>query len=153
MKKIKLFLLLLLTFGLIGCASNEEKVSINADKFRQTLTNHGFAVLDQSDIYKNESYILTASKATYQDVEISFFEYDNAENAEKILKNQIDTFNLRKSTGASTTNQEGKNFHKYILISNNYYMISVRVDNTVAFCSTPLTNKEVLEKAFNSIGY
>jgi len=153
MKKIKLFLLLILVGGLLGCSSNEEKVAIDTTKFETTLINNGFATIDNSSTYKNETYILNAYKGTYQEVAIEFIEYSSSENAEKVLQKQIETFNLRKSTGASTTNQEGKNFHKYILISNNYYMISVRVDNTLVFSSTPLANKDIIENIFNSIGY
>ena len=32
-------------------------------------------------------------------------------------------------------------------------MISTRVDNTLIFCKTLITNKEVIEKIYNEIGY
>jgi len=153
MKKFKLFLLFIFVSCLVGCASNEEKIVINAEKFSDVLVNNGFAVVDKTDSYKSESYILSAVSGTYGNVEISFFEYSNSDNAEKILEGHIETFNLRKSTGAATDNQVGKNFHKYILISNNYYMRSVRVGNTLVFCNTQLANKEIVEKIFESIDY
>ena len=153
MKKIKLLLLFILVGCLVGCASNEEKVAVDVDKVSEVLTNNGFAVVDDSEVYKNESYVLKAISGTYGEVEIAFIEYSSAETAEKILEGHIDTFNLRKSTGASTVNQEGKNFHKYILISNNYYMRSVRVENTLIFCNTPLPNKDIVEKVYDEIVY
>lgn len=153
MKKIKLLLAIILVVCLVGCASNNEKVVTDVTKVSEVLTNNGFAVVDDGELYKNESYVLKAVSGSYGDAEISFIEYSDGETAEKVLEGHIETFSLRKSTGASTVNQKGKNYHKYILISNNYYMRSVRVDNTLIFCNTPLTNKDIVEKVFDAIDY
>lgn len=153
MKKIKLLLAIILMGCLVGCVSNEEKAVVDTTKVSDVLTTNGFAVVDDSSLYQNETYVLKAISGTYGDVKLSFLEYSSADVAEKVLKEQIEKFNLRKSTGASTVNSEGKNFHKYILISNNYYMRSVRVENTLFFCNIPLTNKDLVEKIFDTINY
>jgi len=153
MKKFKLFLALCLIFFLIGCSSNEEKVAIDNNTFNSVLTENGFAVVDSSSSYQTESYIISASTGKYDDIEIQFIKYTDSTSAEKVLEGHIETFNLRKSTGASTINKKGKNFHKYILISNNYYMLSARVEDTLIFCNTPLKNKDLIEKILETIKY
>ena len=65
----------------------------------------------------------------------------------------LDSFNLLKSTGASEKKDKGDNYYKYFLISNNYYMVSSRVDNTLIFCKTLLTNKEEVDKVLDELGY
>ena len=153
MKKLKILLAIVLMGCLVGCASNEEKVAVDTNKVTDVLTANGFAVVDDSAKYKNESYVLKSITGKYGNAEIAFIEYSSADTAEKVLEEQIEKFSLRKSTGASTTNKKGKNFHKYILISNNYYMRSVRVENTLIFCNLPLSNKDLVEKLFNAIAY
>ena len=40
-----------------------------------------------------------------------------------------------------------------ILISNGYYMISSRVENTLIFCKTNLDNKATVENVLGKLGY
>ena len=79
--------------------------------------------------------------------------YTDNESAEKVLEGHIESFNLLKSTGASEKDTKGDNYHKYFLVSNNRYMISVRVENTLVFCKTLITNKETVDKVLNELGY
>ena len=87
------------------------------------------------------------------DIVIEMIVYDNADDAEKVLEEHIKSFNLLKSTGAAEKKQTGDNYHKYFLISNNYYMVSSRIDNTLIFCKTLVTNKESVDKVLDELGY
>lgn len=153
MKKIYLTLLLILSIFITGC-SKESKEAITTDSFNTLVKSNNFTYEDNLPSYSKYSYILNASVAKYnEDISIEFITYDTVENAEKVQDSQIKSFNTLKSTGAAETKNKGKNYYKYILISNNYYMISSRIDNTLVFCKTPLTNKDNVEKIINSIGY
>lgn len=153
MKGKKIWLLVLVAFLCIGCASNKEKVMASYDNLNTVMTSNGFNLTDSKSNYADKDYIINSYLAVKDDITIEFIEYDTEDSAEKILKNHIDSFNLLKSTGASEKKENGKNYHKYILISNNQYMTSVRVNNTLMFCKTPLTNKDIVIKVFDDLGY
>ena len=150
-KKILLlgiFMLLLLT----GCDGGVHEVK-NISDFETTAKSNGFTVVNNKDSYGEVSYIKEAVKATTSDIVIEMIVYDNADDAEKVLEEHIKSFNLLKSTGAAEKKQTGDNYHKYFLISNNYYMVSSRIDNTLIFCKTLVTNKEDVDKVLNALGY
>ena len=150
-KKILLlgiFMLLLLT----GCGGGTHEVKSISD-FETAAKNNGFTVVNNKDSYDEVNYIIDAVKATTSDIVIEMIVYDNADDAEKVLEEHIKSFNLLKSTGAAEKKQTGDNYHKYFLISNNYYMVSSRIDNTLIFCKTLVTNKESVDKVLDELGY
>lgn len=153
MKKIYLTFILILCIFISGC-SNTSKEVITNETFANNATSNNFTYEDNLTSYSNYNYILSAYIAKYnEDISIEFITYDTEDNAKKVQESQIKGFNTLKSTGAAETKDKGKNYYKYILISNNYYMISSRIDNTLVFCKTPLTNKDTVEKLITSIGY
>ena len=80
-------------------------------------------------------------------------EYSDSETAEKVLEGHVESFNLLKSTGAHEENNKGSNYHRYVLVSNNRYMITLRVDNMLIFSKTLITNQETINKFFEELGY
>ena len=150
MKKV---FLLLVCFLLIGCSSDKELNEVTVDNFKSIMDSNSLDVSDNISSYNNVQYISDAYIAKYQDdISIEYIVYDNEEDAEKIVNSHIKSFNMLKSTGASEVNETGKNYHKYILISNNYYMTSNRINKTVIFCKTKLTNKNKVEKILSDMG-
>ena len=79
--------------------------------------------------------------------------YDTTENAKKAQDSHIDIFKIMKGSGAVINKDEGKNYYKYDMVSNGYYMVTTRVDNTLVFSKTQATNKETIEKILNEMGY
>ena len=134
MKK-RYFILLGLVICLIltGCGGGSKEVKSTSD-FDTVASNNGFTVNDNMSTYSGNDYITGAMVATTSDIIIEMVIYDSVENANKVQEGQIDSFNLLKSTGASEKKDKGDNYYKYFLISNNYYMVSSRVDNTLIFC-------------------
>lgn len=153
MKKIGICFLVIICLFISGCGEPKIKEVATLDEFNTVLVNNGFVVNNNIKTYSNTSYILEAEKAAYGDIEIEMIKYSDNESAEKVLEGHIESFNLLKSTGATEKNINGDNYHKYFLISNNRYMISVRVENTLVFCKTLITNKEVVDKILNELGY
>lgn len=155
MKKINLFLLAICCLLFTGCGNNVKSKEVKSiDNFNQIAINNGFKVNDNKENYMEHDYILKATIATYgTDITIEMIEYDNAENAIKVQDGQIDSFVLLKSTGATEKNIKGDNYRKHYLISNNHYMVSSRVENTLIFSKTILTNKDKVDAILDELGY
>lgn len=149
----KIFYLLIISILLVGCSFNKEMTPANSTSFSDALTANSFIVNDNSGSYAGSSYIIEAYSGNLNDVTIEYIKYDSVESAKTVLEDHISSFNMLKSTAASEKNEVGKNYQKYILISNNYYMSSIRVENTLVFCKTSLNNKDVIEKVYDKLGY
>lgn len=153
MKKLFICFLLVICFLTTGCGEEKSKVAISADEFNNICTDNGFTVNENTVTYQSYDYITDARLATLDNIQIEMIQYTDIESAEKVLETHIESFNLLKSSGAAEKNYKGDNYHKYFLVSNNRYMISVRVDDTLIFCKTMLTNKEKVDKVFEELGY
>lgn len=149
----KIFYLLFISILLIGCSFNKEMTPATSTSFSDALTSNSFSVNDNSGNYAGSTYILEAYSGNLNDVTIEYIKYDSIESAKTVLEDHMSSFNMLKSTAASEKNEIGKNYQKYILISNNYYMSSIRVENTLVFCKTNLNNKDIVEKVYEKLGY
>ena len=153
MKKIGIYLLIIGVLFVTGCSNNTVKTAATLDDFESVLVEQSFTVSDNMKEYSGVDYVLESKKAIYDDIEIEMVKYTDSEYAKKVQDSQIESFNLLKSSGAAEKNFSGDNYHKYFLVSNNRYMISVRVENTLVFCKTLITNKETVDKVLNELGY
>ena len=153
MKKLSICLIFILCLFMTGCGEPKELAVVSLDTFKNVASNNNFNVVDNTDNYGDATYITGSVLATYGDIEIEMVSDTDVESAKKVQENQITSFNLLKSTGAFEDKIQGDNYYKYILVSNNRYMVNTRVDNTLVFCKTILTNKETVEKIYNELGY
>lgn len=153
MKKVYLLLILSLGIILTGCTSNKSKEVKSLDDFNNVSTNNGFTVSDNMNTYQDKDYITGASIATLGDITIEMVTYDNNESAKKTQDNHIDVFKSMKGSGAVMNSDKGKNYYKYDMVSNGYYMVSERVENTLIFSKTQLENKDKIETILNELGY
>lgn len=155
MKKMFICLLFVLCLFITGCGSNEEKVVATFNDFTTVLNENNFTVSDNTEEYtKKVDYILGARLAFFdENLQLEMIEYKDLETAKKVQDGQIKNFALRKSSGAFEDVDKGKNYYMYTLISNDRYMISLRVENTLIFSQTLLANKETVEKVLNELGY
>lgn len=153
MKKLNICLLLGICLFMTGCGEPKTKNVITMDEFTTITTNSNFTVSDNMKEYKNASYIDDAKVAVLDDIQVEMITYSTEDYAEQVIEGHIENFNLLKNTGAHEKNTEGENYHRYFLVSNNKYMISARVENTLIFCKTDLDNKETVDKLFEDLGY
>ena len=153
MKKLFIYFLIFGCLLITGCGEEKSKVAVTTDEFDNICTDNGFTVNDNTLLYEDYDYIIDSSLADLDNIQIEMIQYTDSESAEKVLESHIESFNLLKSSGAAEKNYKGDNYHKYFLVSNNRYMISVRVDDTLIFCKTMLTNKEKVDKVFEELGY
>ena len=148
MKKI---LLIILVLFMTGCTM--VKTATNVNNFENVASNKGFSINNRSSEYDSVSYIKEYSKATLDDTVIEMVVYSDSESAAKVQQSHIKDFSLRKSTGAQIISQKGKNYYHYSLVSNNRYMLSTRVDNTLIFCQVMLEDKELVDNIIKELGY
>ena len=155
MKKISLYMLCLICLVLSGCGSNKTKEATTLDKFQTVCVNNGFSYEDKLSDYQSQNidYIEGAIRATTDDVTIEMVVYDTPESADKTQEQHIASFMNIKSTGATAHKDKGKNYYKFTMVSNGYYMVSSRIDNTLVFSKTLLANKEKIETILNEINY
>ena len=143
----------ILVLFMTGCASNEVKTVTSVNDFENAAMNIGFAVYKGSSEYDTISYINEYSKVTLDDIVIEMIVYADSESANKVQKSHIESFNLLKSTGAQEIKEKGKNYYHYSLVSNNRYMLSTRVDNTLIFVKVMLEDKEIVDGIIEKLGY
>lgn len=153
MKKNYLIIFAVILFTLCGC-SNKSKEVKDIDEFNEISVNNDFKVVDNMNSYENINYIDYATLAVIDDdSNLEMVIYESVDYATKVQENQIENFASRKSTGATEKNDKGKNYYKYSLISNNRYMVSSRVENTLIFCNTSLSNKSSVDAILEELEY
>ena len=153
MKKISILFLLLVCLFITGCGNKEKKEVGSLSLFESTAINNGFTVNDNMNNYQSASYIIGSMVGNKDDMTIEMVIYDTTENAFNAQEAQIKTFNNYKSSGATTKKDKGENYYKYEYISNGYYMVTSRIDNTLIFSKVTLTNKETIENILNTLNY
>jgi hypothetical protein len=144
MKCFKFCLLIIICLVITGCSSNETRSAISLKDFNNTAEFNEFTVEDNMKAYASVDYILEASLATYDDIVIEMIVYIDSEHASLVQEQHIESFNLLKSTGAMVEKEKGANYYEYSLISNNRYMVSTRVDNTLIFSKVMLSDKGIV---------
>lgn len=153
MKKLFCILIMVLCLLITGCGNDKTRTVKTLDDFGNSATNEGFSVKDNMISYVNVDYILESRVATYDDIEIEMIKYSNSDYAMQVQEQQIESFNLLKSTGAFVEKEKGSNYYEYVLVSNNRYMVSTRIDDTLIFSKVMLTDREIVEKIIDSLGY
>ena len=151
----KFFFFCICLFLLVGCAneSKESKEVRSINDFENASINAGFSVSNNINKYSEINYITSASVATLDDISLEMVIYTDTDNLKKVQDEQIENFKLIKNTATTEHKEKGKNYYKYWMVSNGYYMVSSSVDNTLVFCKTPLGNKEKVEAVLDNLGY
>ena len=155
MKKITFIFICLICLIATGCTSKETKEVGSLDKFRDNCVNYGLESVDMLSDYQvnGVNYITGSIKCTLNDLTIEMVTYDNSDDASKIQTQHISSFMAIKGTAATANKDKGKNYYKFTMISNGYYMVSSRIENTLIFSKTPIANNETVEGIINNMGY
>ncbi len=155
MKKISLCLLAIICLVLTGCGSKETREVKTLEDFKVAATNSGFTVTDRLSYYQSDNidYITGSYLATLDDMEIEMVTYDSVESAKKTIQKHLKVFQTMKSPSMTGSKEKGANFEKHVVISNGYYLVTSRIDDTLIFSKTLLKNKESIEKILSDLGY
>lgn len=149
----KIFLLLVLVLFMTGCSSDVTKPVKTVNDFETAALNKGFTVDKDNKDYDGVSYIYEYGKIMHGESKIEMIVYSDSEKADAVQKTHIESFDLLKSTGAQAKKEKGKNFYHHSMVSNNMYMISSRIDNTLIFGKIPVADKELVESLITELGY
>lgn len=149
MKKLALIVLVLF---MTGCSSNKVKTAVNINSFENVVLSNNLSINKGSTSYDNVSYITDYSQVILGEA-FEMIVYSDSEDADKVQKSHIESFNLLKSTAAQEIRDKGKNYYHYALISNGRYMVSTRVDNTLIFAKVLLQDKDTVDNILNELGY
>ena len=152
MKRISLVLLGFFCLLLTGCGGETKEVKTLKD-FETSGTNNGFTVTDNLLSYNNAKYITGSYVAALDDTQVEMVVYDTEANAKKAQDNQIKSFKNIKSSGATGSSEKGENYYSFTLISNGYYMVTSRIDNTLIFSKTLIENKDKVTTLLDSLDY
>ncbi len=155
MKKFKFIFLCFICLLLVGCGSNETKEIGSLETFQNVCINNGLTYTDMLSEYQAQKadYITGAIRCTLDDLTIEMVIYDTEENAGKAQKQHISSFMTLKGTAATAHNEKGKNYKLFNMISNNYYMVSNRIENTLIFTKAPLANKDKVDAIMTAMNY
>ena len=154
MKKIKYLFVGVICLLLVGCGASDESKNVGSlSDFESIASNNNFVIEDNMSNYIDVNYITEAKIATLDDVIVEMIVYTDIDSTKKVQDGQIDSFRKIKNTGVTEHKDEGKNYYKFWMVSNGYYVVSSRVDNTLIFCKTMLKNKEKIEAILDSMNY
>ena len=157
MKKILLFICIL--FLLVGCGKEKAtKVSKEISDFERACRDSGYTASNNMGAYTSDKYITNASICRIDEndgikYDMEMVVYDNESSAIKVQDNQIEQIKMLKSINGTQSDDEGENYRKYTMISNGYYMVSSRIDNTLIFTKIFLDEKDNVDVIFNILGY
>lgn len=149
----KLLMILVICVFITGCGSNKTREVKTLDDFKNIAIENNFSVDDNDFAYSHADYIEASMVAKLNDVEIEMVVYTNADYASQVQEQQIDGFATLKHTGAFIEKEKGANYYDYVLISNNRYMVTTRIDNTLIFTKAMIADKDIVSKIIDGLGY
>lgn len=152
MKKISVLFILLCCFILTGC-SNEVKEIKNLNDFVNVCASLGFEANDNLQNYQTDSYIVGSKVVKLDEYPVEMIIYDSEDNANKVQEQQIDTFLKVRNTMVTTVKKKGKNYYEFKMVTNGYYMVSTRVENTLIFAQLPVDYKDKVDSIMDKLGY
>ena len=152
MKRINLVCLAIICLLLVACGGGSKNVS-TLEKFKEITLNNDFSVNDNLNYYQNYNYITGSYVAANENYTIEMVTYKDKDSAKKSFENITNKFKEMRGSGATPKTSKGDNYETYKMVSNNYYMLATRVENTIIFTKAPLTYKDTVDKVFNDMGY
>ena len=138
----KIVILIIICFLLGGCGKGVKEITI--EDFKQVCTDNNLLFMNEEIDKTNNTSICSLVNGN-----ITMTIYDSAKKAKKESKNNIDKMNEEMSKDSKISNKNGK----YVMESDLYYMINLRVDNTIIYASSTSDDKDIIDKIFREIGY
>ena len=142
MKKLIILFLLLFT---VGCSNK----SINTNKFKSIVRDSGYYVISIKDQFSEYSYITEALLARKDTINIEFYVMSDNENAKAFYDLNKEVIYAYRT---NTSIYKDKN-NKYILSTDEKYMVISLIDNTCIYVDTDIKNKDNVNNILNKLGY
>ena len=146
------FLCVGILFFVTGCFN---KTSITAADFKSTMEGLNYQVLDGTEQFADYDYVKKAYLAIDYDknYQIEFYQLSDEENAINFYKNNKSIFEDGKGSKYKETNNSGKNYEKYRLITKDKYKVVSRIDNTVIFINVDDDLEKTVDDVLKELGY
>lgn len=141
-----LLLLFAIFFAFSGCSARS---AITADTFQKTAKSSGYTVTKASS--SNTSVVDYYTGATKSgDDELVYTSFTTQSGAQTF-------YNAMKSSIVAGDNKpqniDSSAYSKYIVTNGEIYYVLVRLEKTVIYGKTTISNKAALDKYFNTIKY
>ena len=142
MKKLIIVFLLLFT---IGCA----KKSIDESKFKSIVRENGYYVVSTKDQFAEYSYIQTALLARKDGVNVEFYIMSDNDNAKAFYDYNKEVIEAYRTPDSMYKDRE----NKYVLSTDEKYMVISLIDNTCIYVDTDIKNKGKVNSILKKLGY
>lgn len=133
-----------------GC--EEKRVAATPQVFSELMVENGYAILDMTDQYKDQP-ILNVSIAVKKDYKIEYYQLPDEAKAINGFDANYASLKGQKAEGDQDQYKSKSNYSYFKRVSKDQYHVIIRIDNTIMFTTAPIAQKEVIDGAFEKIGY
>ena len=151
MKKLTLFLPLLLLLCLSACGNKEMTDSVT---FRSAMESRGYTVENMADRYAPEVGVAVCD-AVYlpeEGFEVTFYEVETEKQAKAMCDGNRKKFENFAKGETGTTSGSGNNV-KYELTADGRYMVNSSIGNTFIYVDVPQEKQEEISAVLAELGY
>lgn len=152
LKQILLCTIVLTTIFIVtGCT----KKAITADNFKDEMENENYRVEDVTSQFSSSSYMKKAYVAINdnKNFQIEFFELKDDNSAISMYNTNKQKFENEKGNNSLNTNIDGKNYSKYVLVTNGKFQVVCRVNNTLLYLNIPSKYEKEAKNIIEKLGY
>lgn len=141
-----------LLFVITGCGN---KKSLTSEEFITKLKDSGYSIQDATGQFAGYDNISQVTLAISPDssYQIEFYELSNSDNAVAFFNNNKTKFENSKGSASAETSVDIGNHSKYTLLTDGYYKLVSRINNTVIYLNVPASYKSNVNKVLKEIDY
>ena len=138
-------------FILTGCT----KKAITADDFKEKMEDKNYTVKDVTSQFSSsdsmkKAYIAIKSDKSFQ---IEFFNLKDVDSAISMYNLNKQDFEDKKGNNSLNTNIDGKNYSKYVLVTNGKFQVVCRVEKTLLYLNVPSKYEKEVKEIIEYLGY
>ena len=134
---------------LTGCVNYH----LTIDEFRNTSINEGYYLDNQNNEYKNYSYVKDVCYAYNRESDylIQFIELIDDDYAYKFYLVNKEEIEKEKTSNSYFKEQNSSGFNLYHVETDKYYMMVIRMDNSVIYVNTEIKYLNEIESLFKEL--
>ena len=151
MKKKVFILGIIALIFLTGC---NNKTAITTDIFTEKAKENGLLITDAISQFKDATFIKNATIAQSVDGwQIEFYILEDENYASSMFEKNKLTFESEKTNTSIEKRINGKSNNRYELTTNNSYMYLSRIDNTLLYMKSDISNKDNIKSFVKILNY
>lgn len=153
MKKIKIFVLLILLLFTAACSTSIKKESIDEEDFIRIMKGEGFNVVSVKEQFTQYNYIEEAYVATNNNYKIEFYELEEDNYAVDFYETNKKIFEETRSNTSVYLNEDYPESNKYTLTTDKEYKVISRIEDTVVYLNMDKKYKDEASDILKKLGY